>query len=193
MGVVYGRPLLADGVDPFVNLPREAMESLWTSYNLLGEGWSLSIEDVRNIFSGAAYVTEKVGFNDDNLKALFTVFDTDKNNLIDALELFTTLAVASGMDTIDKISFVFAAFDLGGRESLSFDGGSNLYLFCNCHWRCSILLTWNTHLILTTELTLLLRSCVIGLAKLCPNSAPLQAFPKDAEAFVPLIYSSAVS
>jgi len=122
MGVVHGRPLLAEGVDPFVNLPREAIESLWTSYNLLGEGWSLGIDDLRNVFSGATYVTDKVGFTDDNLKALFTVLDTDKNNLIDALELFTTLAVASGMDTIDKISFVFAAFDLGGRDSLSYDG-----------------------------------------------------------------------
>jgi Ca2+-binding EF-hand superfamily protein len=122
MGVVFGRPLLADGAVSFVNLPREAIESLWTSYNLLGEGWGLSIDDVRNIFSGASYVTENVGFSDDSLKALFAVFDTDKNDLIDALELFITLALASGMDTIDKISFVFSAFDLGGRDSLSFDG-----------------------------------------------------------------------
>ena len=122
MGVVFGKPLLADGAVSFVNLPREAIESLWTSYNLLGEGWGLGIDDVRNIFSGASYVTDNVGFSDDSLKALFAVFDTDKNDLIDALELFITLALASGMDTIDKISFVFSAFDLGGRDSLSFDG-----------------------------------------------------------------------
>lgn len=139
MGQVYGVPDLHPGFSRFAYLPREAIESVWTSYNLLGEGWSLDIESMKNIFNNASYLVNDIGFSNDQLTQLFQVLDTDNNNLIDALELFVILAIASGMDVIDKIIFAFTAYDFSGKGSLTPD-----------------------------ELTLLLKTVGKGLAKICP-------------------------
>ena len=61
MGQAFGIPEPAEGIKPFSNLPREAVQSIWTSYNLLGEGWGLDYESTKSIFSEASYLVEKIG------------------------------------------------------------------------------------------------------------------------------------
>lgn len=95
MGQAFGIPIVNEGIAPFCNLPKEALQSLWTSYNLLGEGWGLGQAEFNSIFKGAAYLMG-MGFKDDHLLALFNAFDTDCNGLVDALEMLITLALASG-------------------------------------------------------------------------------------------------
>lgn len=88
----------------FVNLPTEAIESLWTSYNLNGEGWSMNIDELKAVFRGAEYIANNYSFTDEQLDGLFEVFDSDKNGLIDALELEVTLALISGTYTYPYMS-----------------------------------------------------------------------------------------
>ena len=95
MGQALGIPIVNVGIGPFCNLPKEALQSLWTSYNLLGEGWGLSFAEFKSIFKGATYVMD-MGFSEDHLVDLFNAFDTDANGLVDALEMLITLALASG-------------------------------------------------------------------------------------------------
>jgi hypothetical protein len=42
-------------------VPREALESLWTSYNLLGEGWGLDTNDFKSILRGATHLDKNIG------------------------------------------------------------------------------------------------------------------------------------
>ena len=44
-------------------VPREAIDSLWLSFNLHGEGWGLDLEEFRNIFSGADYIHDNLGLH----------------------------------------------------------------------------------------------------------------------------------
>eukprot|EP00600_Ochromonadales_sp_CCMP1393_P002263 CAMPEP_0174977188 /NCGR_PEP_ID=MMETSP0004_2-20121128/13465_1 /TAXON_ID=420556 /ORGANISM="Ochromonas sp., Strain CCMP1393" /LENGTH=2877 /DNA_ID=CAMNT_0016228333 /DNA_START=290 /DNA_END=8924 /DNA_ORIENTATION=- len=115
------------------------------------------------IFQGAEFVAANYKFTDAQLKNLFTSFDTDDNGLIDALELFVSLALSSGMDTIDKIHFAFTAHDFDNAGSLSFD-----------------------------EANLLLRSVVKGMSKVSPHcvvfTAPTNA---EIEKFTSLVFEFA--
>ena len=95
MGQAYGKPSAQKDVKVFTNLPKEAVQSLWTSYNLHGEGWGLEMFDFMVIFKEAAYFMS-LGFTDAQLEALFAAFDTDDNGLVDALELIISLVLASG-------------------------------------------------------------------------------------------------
>ncbi len=45
------------------SVSREAIESLWTSYNLFGEGWGLDFYSMTSIFKGAVYLVNNVGKN----------------------------------------------------------------------------------------------------------------------------------
>lgn len=42
-------------------MPREAIESIWISFNIHGEGWGLDIYQFREIFSQALYMKESIG------------------------------------------------------------------------------------------------------------------------------------
>lgn len=96
MGQSVSKATTPANVSSFVNFPKEAVFSLWTSYNLLGEGWGLSVEEVLAIFHGAEFVVSSFGFSDHQICALFDAFDTDHNGLVDALELFVAIALTSG-------------------------------------------------------------------------------------------------
>ena len=48
MGQSLSTPTPTEGLTDFVNMPKEAMESLWTSYNLWGENWSLSSDELKS-------------------------------------------------------------------------------------------------------------------------------------------------
>lgn len=97
MGQSVSAPRAHPDLNEFLNFPKEALDSLWTSYNLLGEGWGLNVDEMISIFKGAEFVSSNYKFTDDQLRALFKAFDTDNNGLIDALELFVTIALASGV------------------------------------------------------------------------------------------------
>ena len=46
----------------FCNLvPREALESFWDTYNLLGESWGISVVELGTIISSSSFLTEKLG------------------------------------------------------------------------------------------------------------------------------------
>jgi hypothetical protein len=74
MGQIFGIPDPLPDFIPFVNrmdpflsslilspVPREAIDSLWLSFNLHGEGWGLDLDELRNIFAGADYIRENLG------------------------------------------------------------------------------------------------------------------------------------
>lgn len=96
MGQVSSSPAPHSAVSGFVNLPREAIMNLWLSYNLLGEGWSLNIDQFISIFNESPFLRENYQFSDDQLVKLFNTFDTDDNGLIDALEFLVTVGMLSG-------------------------------------------------------------------------------------------------
>ena len=95
MGQAFGVPLAHADIRPFTNLPKEALQSIWTSYNLLGEGWGLELPDFKAIFLNAPHLMS-MGFTDAQLEALFIALDTDNNGLVDALESLAVLALVSG-------------------------------------------------------------------------------------------------
>lgn len=96
MGQISSSPTPHGVVKFFVNLPKEAIMSVWLSYNLLGEGWSLTTDQFLAMFNESPYLKEKFQFSDDRLRELFDTFDTDRNGLIDALEFLITLGLLSG-------------------------------------------------------------------------------------------------
>ena len=95
MGQAYGIPLADSSILSFTNLPKEALQSIWTSYNLLGEGWGLEMPDFKAIFQNAPQLMA-MGFTDAQLEAMFIAFDTDDNGIVDALETVAVLALVSG-------------------------------------------------------------------------------------------------
>ena len=58
---------------------------------------------------------------DEKSSSLFTVFDTDKNGLIDALEFFSTITTLSGMKKLEIIEFILTIYDFDGTGTLSMD------------------------------------------------------------------------
>jgi hypothetical protein len=103
MGQAFGIPRAHPDIRPFTNLSKEALQSVWTSYNLLGEGWGLELFDFKSIFLNAPQLMA-LGFSDKQLDALFDAFDTDRNGLVDALETLAVLALASG--TFQLLSYI---------------------------------------------------------------------------------------
>jgi Ca2+-binding EF-hand superfamily protein len=143
MGQVYGIPEPKPEFIPFANLPREAIESVWMSFNLFGEGWGLDFELFKQVFDGAEYMKEDIGFTEESIENLFKLFDTDENGLIDSLEFLISMSLSSGMDTIDKLLFCFALYDFDHSGMLSYD-----------------------------EIALLLRTTAYGIHKICKMELP---------------------
>ena len=139
MGQAFGLPLAHADIRPFTNLPKESLQSIWTSYNLLGEGWGLELPEFKAIFLNAPQLMA-LGFTDAQLEAMFTAFDTDNNGLVDALETLAVLALVSGMETIEKLQFIYSAYDFNTSNAITVD-----------------------------ETILLLRSIIKGIAKVCPE------------------------
>ena len=77
-------------------VPRDAIISLRTSYAILGEGWSLNFQGLLRIIENAQNIQNNVEITEESVNALFQTFDTDKNDLIDTLELLASLALVSG-------------------------------------------------------------------------------------------------
>lgn len=109
-------------------VPKEAIESLWLSYNLLGDNWGLSAFELNAVFNDAVYFKRICDFSQSDTENLFIALDTDCNGYIDALEMCVALALVSGMDIIEKMQFVFCCYDFETRGSLSFQEASLLLL-----------------------------------------------------------------
>ena len=60
MGQKLGVPILAPAAVPVANLPKMAIDSIWTSYTLLGEGWGLDAVDMSTILSETEYLVQAV-------------------------------------------------------------------------------------------------------------------------------------
>lgn len=93
MGTVSSVAAPHSAILPVVNLSKEAVLSIWLSYNLLGEGWALTADQFVAIFKNSERLS---ALEDDQLNKIFNIFDTDCNGLIDALEVFVTIGLLSG-------------------------------------------------------------------------------------------------
>ncbi|CAM9463991.1 unnamed protein product, partial [Phaeothamnion confervicola] len=122
MGQKQGKALYADEVIPFLNLSRSAIEALWEAFNDVADGFGINAKEAREI---CAELLEELGVNrikmDERSDALFVVIDTDANGLVDALELLSSLAAASGMSLGDTLAFVFGCYDFDGSGLLTLD------------------------------------------------------------------------
>lgn len=162
MGQVQGIPKPPANIERFLNLSKDALESLWASYNILGEGWGLSIDDLNTVLYGAEILVAYTKFTKDQVEMLFRAFDTDRNDLIDALEMLVTISLLSGIDTVEKIQFAFCLYDFDSRGSISYD-----------------------------ETSLLLRSVTNGCAKAFPSQAAFTSLTSgQVENYAHILFSS---
>lgn len=150
MGAINGKQVVNDDVKSYTNIPLEGIQSLWTSYTILGEGWGLEYRDLEAIFMGAEYLKTKLCLTKEMLEKLFKTFDTDDNGLVDALELISSIALCSSMLFNEKITFLLNAYDFNKKGDLSGD-----------------------------ELALLIRSIVKGLSKMFPSQYELSLVTND--------------
>lgn len=109
MGQKIGKGHVVEAAAPFLDLPTAAIDALWRSFNLNTEGWGL---DPAAFVRMCAVLRDAAGVKDDDeaekaFRELFAVFDTDKNDLIDALEFLATIAAVSGMDAPRKTTFIY--------------------------------------------------------------------------------------
>ena len=105
MGQVRSTPVPSSAVADFINLPKEAIMSIWLAYNLYGEGWGLTYDQFECIFREAAYLKQNYSYSDVQLKHLFNTFDTDKNGLVDALEVLVSVGLLSGNNSVLFVMF----------------------------------------------------------------------------------------
>ena len=85
---------------------KKSIELLWESFNDIADGFGLT----RDEFVEICQVLEKPLRRKrtemkDLSNLLFDLLDTDKNELVDALEFLTSMALVSGMDVTEKIRF----------------------------------------------------------------------------------------
>ncbi|KAH8097932.1 hypothetical protein JL720_851 [Aureococcus anophagefferens] len=139
-----GKGHVVEAAEPFLSLPQSAVDELWRSFNLNTEGWGLNPAQFTRMLGA---LTQTLQLDDDAARdlygKLFEVFDTDKNDLIDALEFLATIAAISGMDANKKMMFVFNLYDFSENGELMLD-----------------------------EVTLLMKSTVVGLSKISLDTPP---------------------
>jgi hypothetical protein len=144
MGQKLGRYGLVSSAEPFSNLSRRAISLVWQNFNDIADGFGISKDEMQEIC-----VTLKDELNISRLamleksSAFFHTLDTDKNGLIDALEMVSCVAAISGMTLNEIIEFILSCYDFDGTQM------SN-----------------------TDEVTLALKSVATGLAKVSNVIAP---------------------
>eukprot|EP00940_MAST-03C_sp_MAST-3C-sp2_P003191 g3191.t1 len=141
-----GKRNIVPNARPFINLRKKSVELLWESFNDIADGFGLT----RNEFVEICQILEKAlrrkrSEMKDLSNLLFDELDTDKNELVDALEFLSTVALVSGMEIRDKIYFAFMCYDFDESDALTID-----------------------------EMTLALKSAVTGLAKFSKDDPPLE-------------------
>lgn len=147
MGQKIGKGYVVEAAEPFLSLPQSAIDELWKSFTLNTEGWGLNpAQFVRMCRVLQATMALDDAAAEKLYTDLFAVFDTDKNDLIDALEFLATIAAVSGMDANKKMMFVFNLYDFSENGELMRD-----------------------------EVTLLMKSTVVGLSKISLATPPTLA------------------
>ena len=149
MGQRLGKAVYVDEAKPFLNLPEKQIYLLWEAFNNIAAGFGLSPEEFTDICLAAEFPAV-LGLTENRVAAaaaaVFTVFDTDENDLVDALEFLAAFAMCSGMDFAKKIEFAFNCYDFDESGELTVD-----------------------------EMTLSFRSTLHGLAKLTGEEPPSEA------------------
>ena len=124
MGARIGKATFAEQIKPFLNLPEKSIHLLWESFNNISAGFGLTSEEFADICD-AAELGNVLKLSESKLRALsleiFACFDTDENDLVDALEFLATFALTSGMDFDSKIDFVFNCYDFDESGELTVD------------------------------------------------------------------------
>jgi Ca2+-binding EF-hand superfamily protein len=122
MGQKLGKGSYAEAAVPFVNLSSRGLETLWTAFNDIADGFGLNVHEVQAILEQLhAELGEPKAKLASLAAALFTVLDTDSNGLIDAIEMLSALAACSGMSSASTLEFVFSCYDFDGGHTLSVD------------------------------------------------------------------------
>ena len=147
MGQKVGKAHFLPASKPFLNLRKHSVELLWESFNDVADGFGLSRDEFVEIMMVLENAmqrkrSELVEMSNE----LFDNLDTDKNDLVDALEFLATVALVSAMDIHEKVLFTFSAYDFDESDALTID-----------------------------EMTLALKSTVTGVAKLSGLEPPLES------------------
>ena len=147
MGQLIGKARLTKESTPFSNLSTEAIQESWDKFNEVAEGFGVSMDVFKSI---CGVLVEEVALGDEDVlsdyaEAIFRTFDTDENDLVDALEFLASFAMISGMDLVGKVKFMFDCYDFDESGQLTID-----------------------------EMTLSLKSTITGLAKLTDQEPPTE-------------------
>eukprot|EP00949_MAST-11_sp_MAST-11-sp1_P004048 g4048.t1 len=128
MGQRPGKAQVIPEAQPFVGLSKNVIEGLYVAFNTNSEGFAISrrqLVDICIVTKETLAATENVELEDKRreraVKQLFKAMDTDKNKLIDALELQATLTMLSSMPMDQKCDHVFALFDFNRSGTLTSD------------------------------------------------------------------------
>ena len=112
MGQKIGKASFEDDAKPFLNLPAPAINAVWTKFNLSAEAWGLREAGFTNICKPLApYLGVDDALIGEKAVALFKLLDTDTNDIVDALEFMSTLAMVSAMEPSDKVKFIYTVYD----------------------------------------------------------------------------------
>lgn len=122
MGQKFGKAKLVSAADPFVNLPKKAIQHTWQMFNDIADGFGINKEELEEI---CADLKEELNISRLGMleftASLFFVLDTDSNGLIDALEFIGAISSVSGMRLNEVLEFVLRCYDFDGTEFLSVD------------------------------------------------------------------------
>ena len=125
-------------------MPRRSISLLWQVFNDIADGFGITKDEMQEIFCDLAI---ELNISQISIKekavALFLILDTDRNGLIDALELFGAIAGISGMRLKEIFDFLLCCYDFDGIQELTID-----------------------------EVTLALKSMSIGLSKIANLKIP---------------------
>ena len=121
MGQQIGRARLIEEGKPYANLSTEAIQEMWDKFNEVAEGFGISMDVFKSI---CGVLVEEVAMGDEDIlsdysEAIFRSFDTDENDLVDALEFLASCAMISGMDLIGKVKFMFDCYDFDESGQLT--------------------------------------------------------------------------
>ena len=147
MGQLIGKARLTEEALPFANLSTEAIQESWDKFNEVAEGFGVSMDVFKSI---CGVLVEEVALGDEDVlsdyaESIFRTFDTDENDLVDALEFLASFSMISGMDLVGKVKFMFDCYDFDESGQLTID-----------------------------EMTLSLKSTITGLAKLTGSEPPTE-------------------
>jgi hypothetical protein len=94
-------------------LNRADLQAIYDKYTLnLGQPFALNLTQVKVLLGGEGGATRSI-FDE--------VFDTDHNGLVDARELFASIAMLSKASAAEKLDFIHQLYDFSGVGELSRD------------------------------------------------------------------------